>query len=71
MSLAIKSEPSVLQQEYATKAELHYGLRISYERMARAIREGKLEVVYTEGKLQLRVSEVINLFYKKHNDLFA
>jgi hypothetical protein len=71
MSLAFKSEPSVLQQEYATKSELHFGLRISYERIARATREGKLEVICIDGKLKHRVSEVVNLFFKRNNDLFA
>ena len=64
MSLAFKSN-SVLEQEYATKGELHYGLHLSYNRMAQAVREGKLAVHIVDNKIQLKVEEVLNLFFPK------
>jgi hypothetical protein len=69
MSLAFKTT-SVLEQEYATKSELHYGLHISYERMAKAIREGRLAVHLVDNKVQLRVEEVVNLFFPPRKSLF-
>jgi hypothetical protein len=69
MSLALKFN-SVLGQEYATKGELHYGLHISYERMAKAIREGRLGIHLVDGKVQLRVEEVVNLFFPPRKSLF-
>jgi hypothetical protein len=64
MSLAFKSA-SVLEQEYATKGELHYGLHLPYARIAQAIRNGKLTVHLVDGKIQVRVEEVLNLFFPK------
>ena len=64
MSLAFKSN-SVLEQEYAPKGELHYGLHLSYNRMAHAVREGKLAVHLVDNKIQLKVEEVLNLFFPK------
>jgi hypothetical protein len=69
MSLALKFN-SVLGQEYATKGELHYGLHVSYERMAKAIRAGKLAVHLIDGKVQIRVDEVVNLFFPPRKSLF-
>jgi hypothetical protein len=69
MSQAFKSN-SVLEQEYATKGELHYGLHVSYERMAKAVREGKLAVHPIDGKVQLKVEEVVNLFFPPRKSLF-
>jgi hypothetical protein len=69
MSLAFKTN-SVLEQEYATKSELHYGLHVSYERMAKAIREGRLAVRLVDKKVQLRVEEVVNLFFPPRKSLF-
>jgi hypothetical protein len=63
MSLAVNKTHPILEQEYATKGELHYAFRISYDRMARAIREGKLEVCFVDNKIQLRVEEVVRLFF--------
>jgi hypothetical protein len=48
MSLAFKTN-SIVEQEYATKGELHYGLHLTYSRMAQAVREGKLEVHLVGG----------------------
>jgi hypothetical protein len=64
MSLAFKSK-SVLEQEYATKGELYYGLHLPYGRMAVAIRDGKLAIHLIDGKIQLKVEEVLNLFFPK------
>lgn len=69
MSLAFKSG-SILEQEYATRGELHYALHISYDRMARAIREGKLDVCFVDNKIQLKVAEVLNLFFPPRKTLF-
>ena len=64
MSLAFQSK-SVLEQKYATKGELHYGLRLSYNRMAQAVREGKLALHLVDGKVQLEVDKVLKVFFPK------
>jgi pyruvate kinase len=64
MSLAFKNN-SVFGQEYATKGELHYEFHLPYARIAKAIREGKLAVHLVDGKIQLKVDEVIKLFFPK------
>jgi hypothetical protein len=64
MSLAFQSK-SVLEQEYATKGELHYGLHLSYNRIAQAVREGRLAVHLIDNKIQLKVEEVLNVFFPK------
>ena len=69
MSLAFKSN-SILEQEYATKGELHYGLHVSYARIAQAVRDGKLATYLVDGKVQLRVEEVVNLFFPPRKSLF-
>jgi hypothetical protein len=69
MNVALKSNP-ILDQEYATKADLHYALRISYERMAKATREGKLAIHLIDGKIQHNVADVINLFFPPRPSLF-
>jgi hypothetical protein len=69
MNLAFKPQ-SVLEQEYATKGELHYGLHVSYARIATAIREGKLAVHLVDGKIQLKVAEVVDLFFPPRKSLF-
>jgi hypothetical protein len=61
VNIALKSNP-ILEQEYATKGELHYAFHLSYARIAQAIRESKLEVCLVDNKLQLKVAEVVNLF---------
>ena len=63
LDFALNKSRPILEQEYATKSELHYAFRISYDRMARAIREGKLEVCFVDDKIQLRVGEVVKLFF--------
>jgi hypothetical protein len=69
MSLAFKSN-SVLEKEYATKSELHYGLHVSYARIAQAIRDGKLAAHLVDNKVQLKVEEVVNLFFPPKASLF-
>lgn len=58
MSVAFndKSIP-VLQQEYATKAELHYGLRIAYGRIAIIINEHNIPAHLIDGKIKFKVKE--------------
>jgi len=69
MSLAFKSQ-SILEQEYATKGELHYAFHVSYARIAMAIRDGRLAIHLIDGKVQLRVEEVVNLFFPPRKSLF-
>jgi hypothetical protein len=64
MSLAFKSK-SVLEQEYATKSDLHYALHLPFNRMTQAIRDGRLAVHLIDNKVQLKVEEVLNLFFPK------
>jgi hypothetical protein len=63
VGLALNNSHPILEQEYATKSELHYAFRISYDRMARPIRERKPEVCFVDDKLQLRVGAVVKLFF--------
>jgi pyruvate kinase len=70
VNIALKSNP-ILQQEYATRSELHYSFHVSYNRIAKAIREGKLAIHLVDGKVQLQVAEVVNLFFPPRPDLFA
>jgi hypothetical protein len=72
MSIAFQSS-SVIDQEYASKSELHFGLRISYARIAQAIREGKIEMHLVDGAIKFRVKEVLEALGKKHSrsDLFG
>jgi hypothetical protein len=70
VNVALKSNP-ILSQEYATKGELHYAFHLSYARIAQAIRDRKLEVCFVENKIQLRVEEVIKLFFPPRPDLFS
>jgi hypothetical protein len=69
MSLAFKTN-SILEQEYATKGELHYGLHVSYARIAQAVRDGKLSIHLVDNKVQLKVEEVVNLFFPPRSSLF-
>jgi hypothetical protein len=68
MSLAFKStEP----QEYATRTEVHYMLRVSMSAIAKAIREGKLEIHLIDNKIQISVAEARQVFGKAKSDLFT
>jgi hypothetical protein len=57
MNLAFKPT-SVLEKKYATKGELHYGLHVSYARIALAIREGKLAVHLVDGKYSFELRKL-------------
>jgi len=67
MSLACDTS---VTQEYATRTEVHYMLHVPYAAIARAIREGKLEMHLIDGKIQISVAEAKALFGTKSN-LFA
>ena len=54
MSLAYDTD---VTQEYATRTEVHYMLRVSMAHIAKAIREGKLELHLIDGKIQINVAE--------------
>ena len=56
-----KDDP-ILEQEYATRAELHYALRISFWKMSQAVREGKLAVHLIDNRVKVKVQDVIDLF---------
>jgi hypothetical protein len=62
MSLPFKPN-NILQKEYGTKSDLHYGLRVPYSKIAKAIDEGKLELHLIDGKVQIRVEEAIKVFF--------
>jgi len=68
MSLAFTSD---VTQDYATRTETHYLLRVPMSAISKAIREGKIELHLIDGKIQLNVAEVQQLFAKKKkSDLF-
>jgi hypothetical protein len=68
MSLAFQNDDT---KEYATRTEVHYMLRIPMYAIARAIREGKLEMHLIDGKIQVNVAEAKVLFGRNRSDLFA
>ena len=49
-------------QEYATRTELHYMLHVPYAAIARAIREGKLDIHLIDGKIQVSVADARQAF---------
>jgi len=57
-------------QEYATRTELHYMLRVSMAKIALAIREGKLELHLIDGKIQISVAEAQQIFGRNKIALF-
>jgi hypothetical protein len=65
--------PSILDQEYATKSDLHYALRIPYYRIAKAIQEGKVEMHLVDGMIKFKVKEVLEVLTKtrSRSDLFG
>jgi hypothetical protein len=67
MSLAYDADAT---QEYATRTEIHYMLRVSIAHIAKAIREGKLELHLIDGKIQINVAEAKALF-RRGSNLFA
>jgi hypothetical protein len=77
MSLAFKTT-SILDKEYATRADLHYGLRVPYHKIAKVINEGRLELHLIDSKVQIRVEDAIKFFFPevdlgrpRKNDLFS
>jgi hypothetical protein len=58
-------------QEYATRSQIHYMLHVPYAAIARAIRDGKLEMHLIDGKIQLNVAEARQVLGKAKSDLFA
>ena len=56
-------------QDFATRTEIHYMFRVPMYVIAKAIREGKLEMHLINGKIQISVAEAKAVFSK--NDLFA
>ena len=63
MSLAYDTD---VTQEYATRTEVHYMLRVSMAHIAKAIREGKLELHMIDGKIQINVAEAKALFRRSN-----
>ena len=68
MSLAYDTE---ITQEFATRTELHYLLRVSMAKIAIAIRDGKLELHLIDGKIQINVAEARKVFGRTNGDLFG
>lgn len=68
MSLVLQQN---ITQEFATKTEIHYMLRVPYAALARAINGGKLAVHLIDGKIQIEVSEAIKVFARPQTDLFS
>jgi transcriptional antiterminator len=68
MSLAYDTDAS---QEYATRTQLHYLLRVSMAKIAIAIRDGKLELHLIDGKIQISVAEARKVFGRTNGDLFG
>jgi hypothetical protein len=63
MSLAYETD---VTQEYATRTKVHYMLRVSMAHIAKAIREGKLELHLIDGKIQINVAEAKSLFRRSN-----
>jgi hypothetical protein len=59
MSLACETDAT---PEYATRTEIHYMLRVSMAHIAKAIREGKLQLHLIDGKIQISVAEAKAVF---------
>ena len=57
----------VARQEYATRTEIHYMLLVPYAAIARAIREGKLEMHLIDQKIQISVADAKAVFNKGSN----
>jgi hypothetical protein len=59
MSLAYDADTT---PQFATRTEIHYMLRVSMAHIAKAIREGKLELHLIDGKIQISVAEAKAVF---------
>ena len=71
MSVSFNATPDL--QEYASKSELHYGLRRPYSQIAQAIRDGNLAAHLVDGMIKYKVEEVVNMLNRRRSrsDLFA
>jgi hypothetical protein len=67
MSLAYDTNAS---QEYVTRTELHYMLRVPMYVIAKAVREGKLALHLIDNKVQVNVAEARQVFGKNKTSLF-
>ena len=68
MTLAFKYDAT---EEYGTKTEIHYALGVSYNKIADAIRTGKLAIHLIDGKIKINLEEAKTVFGKNKPDLFA
>jgi hypothetical protein len=58
----IEESDPILQQEYATRTQIHFALRISYWRMNQAVRDGRLALHFIDNKIKVSVQEIMDLF---------
>jgi hypothetical protein len=68
MRLALKPDDT---PEYGTKTEIHWMLRVTYTRIADAIRTGKLSIHLIDNKIQINIAEAKQVFGKNMPDLFT
>jgi hypothetical protein len=54
-------------QLYATRTEIHYMLHVPYAAIARAVRDGKLEMHLVDQKIQINIAEAKAIFNKGSN----
>jgi hypothetical protein len=52
--------------QFATRTEIHYMLRVSMAHIAKAIRDGKLELHLIDGKIQINVAEAKAVFRRSN-----
>jgi hypothetical protein len=50
--------------KYGTKTDIHYMLKISYVKIAEAIKDGRLAIHLIDGKIQINISEAKAVFNK-------
>jgi hypothetical protein len=63
MSLAYNVDTT---PQFATRTEIHYLLRVSMAHIAKAIREGKLELHLIDNKIQINVAEARAVFRRSN-----
>jgi hypothetical protein len=63
MSLSPNPAPDL--QEYASRTELHYGLRQPFHYIARVIRDDNLAAHLVDGMIKYKVEEVVNGLNKR------
>jgi hypothetical protein len=71
MSVSFNPAPDL--QEYASKTELHYGLRQPFHYIARVIRDDNLAAHLIDGVIKYKVEEVVNGLNKRftRSDYYA